>query len=161
MNLELGLAHATLPAELNVTAKIIATVAVVLGGLTFLMFGTGSDETEFYVHVNKVMAQPAKWEGKNLQVHGFAVPGSIEEQIVDQKAHREFDLEYCGQRIHVRHAGSKPDTFKEQAETVVKGTLVRAEGQGPIVLQAVEGEQGISAKCPSKYEANREPPKCD
>ena len=139
-------------------AKILATVIVVLGGVGYIAFNPFGD-TEYYVHVHKVLAETAKWEGKNLQVHGFAVPGSIKEQIVDQKMHREFELEYCGKSIHVRHAGSKPDTFKDQAETVVKAKLVKDDGG--YALQAVEGENGIAAKCPSKYEANREPPKCN
>jgi len=141
-----------------VTAKIVATVAVVLGGLFYLIFGL-KDEEQLFVDVHRVVAEPAKWEGKNLDVHGFAVPGSIKEEIIGQKTLREFDLELCGQRLHVKHAGSKPDTFKEQAETVVKGRLVRDPGQ--VYVQAVEGEQGIVAKCPSKYDGNQKAPQCN
>lgn len=43
-----------------------------------------------------------------------------------------------------------PDTFKEQAETVVTGQLT--EENGKLVLTTVGGEKGIMAKCPSKYE---------
>jgi cytochrome c-type biogenesis protein CcmE len=139
-------------------AKIIATVVVVLGAAGALFFSS-FDDVEYYEHVHKVVANPQKWQGKNLQVHGYAVPGTIKEQIVDQKAQRTFEIEYCGKTLPVRHAGSKPDTFKDQAETVVKGKLLLVNGEP--VFQAVEGENGIMAKCPSKYEGNREAPKCD
>ena len=139
-------------------AKVLVTVLVVLGGASFLAFNSFGD-TEYYEHVHKVTGEPDKWKGKNLQVHGYAVPGTIKEQIVDQKMHRTFELEYCGKTLAVRHAGSKPDTFKDQAETVVKGKLVSQDGQ--LLLQAVEGENGIMAKCPSKYEGNRTAPQCD
>jgi cytochrome c-type biogenesis protein CcmE len=138
--------------------KIALTVAVVAGGITFLAYNSLGD-VEYYQHVHQVLGEPARWETKNLQVHGYVVPGSIHEEIVGQKSHRSFEIEYCGKSLPVRHAGSKPDTFKEQAEAVVKGKLVHADGK--LLLQAVEGENGILAKCPSKYEGNREAPKCD
>jgi cytochrome c-type biogenesis protein CcmE len=86
---------------------------------------------------------------KNLKVHGFVEAGSIDENIVGQTTVRTFVLEYKGERIHVRHKGPKPDTFRDLAEVVAQGKLV-AGPSGP-VLEASE----LMAKCPSKYEAER------
>ena len=137
--------------------KILATLGVVLGGVSWLAYAS-LDEGEYYIHVHEVMANPGKWKGKSLQVHGFAVPGTIHEKVIDQRTTRTFDIEYCGMTLPVRHAGIKPDTFKDQAETVITGRL--AEENGHWIVQAVEGERGISAKCPSKYDDSRAAPKC-
>ena len=82
---------------------------------------------------------------------------AFHEEVVDQKTHRTFRIEYQGKEIEVRHAGVKPDTFKDQAETVVKGQLLAEKGPGGLryLVQAVEGEAGIMAKCPSKYDGQR------
>jgi cytochrome c-type biogenesis protein CcmE len=142
------------------TAKILVTLGVVLVAAGYLAFSSlGSDDVAYYEHVHKVTAHPEKWMDKSMQIHGYAVPGTIKEQVVGQKLERTFEIEYCGKTLPVRHSGSKPDTFKDQAETVVTGRLVRQDGQ--LYLQAIEGDRGISAKCPSKYEGNREAPKCD
>lgn len=133
--------------------KILATAVVAIVGVGFLAFASLGD-VEYYMHVDKLMENPAKWQDKKvIQVHGFVVPGTIEEKVVAQKTERTFRLENKGKEILVRHAGSKPDTFKDQAETVVKGKLHQVEGAW--VLQAIEGEAGIMAKCPSKYEGRR------
>lgn len=137
--------------------KVMITCAVVVLGGALLAYSSMS-EAAYYVHVNDLLAKPDKWEGKSLNVHGFAVAGSIKEKIADQRVARAFDLEYCGQIVSVAHAGSKPDTFKDLAETVVTGTLVR-DGSGWKV-HAVEGERGISAKCPSKYDGQPREQKC-
>ena len=142
------------------THKVLITLAVVLGSSGYFAYSAlKSSDVAYYEHVHKVTAHPDKWLNKSMQVHGYAVPGTIHEQVVGQKLERTFEIEYCGKTLPVRHSGSKPDTFKDQAETVVTGRLVRQDGQ--LYLQAVEGDRGIAAKCPSKYEGNREAPKCD
>ena len=47
--------------------------------LTFggLLYTTMAEGTEYYKHVDEVMAQPDQWYGKKLQLHGFVVPNSI------------------------------------------------------------------------------------
>ena len=137
----------------NRTLKIIATLAVALGGIVFVATQSAGD-VEYYVHVEQVMEKPNEWLGKkNLQVHGFVVPGSIHEEVRDQTTRRTFQLESKGKVVDVRHAGVRPDTFKDQAEAVVRGAL--ALENGALVLTAVNGEAGIMAKCPSKYNGQR------
>ncbi len=137
----------------NKALKIGITAALALSGIVFLATQSIGD-VEYYEHVEKVVATPEKWlKKKNMQVHGNVVPGSIHEEIRDQTTYRTFQLESQGKVIDVRHAGVKPDTFKDQAETVVKGTLILDNGQ--LVLKALDGEPGIMAKCPSKYNGTR------
>ena len=57
--------------------KIGATAAVIVLALTGLMYTTLSEGTEYYKHVDEVMADPAAWHGKRLQLHGYVVDNSI------------------------------------------------------------------------------------
>ena len=41
------------------------------------MYTTLREGTEYYKHVDEVMAEPAAWHGKQLQLHGFVVDKSI------------------------------------------------------------------------------------
>jgi len=107
-------------------------------------------EADYYKHVNEVTVQPDRWVDKHLKIHGFVEAGSIEEKIIGQTTVRTFVLEFKGERIHVTHKGPKPDTFRDLAEVVAQGKLVETP-DGPL-LEATE----LMAKCPSKYEAERQ-----
>lgn len=121
--------------------KIGATFLVL--GLAFagLMVSTLSEGTEFYKHVDEVMADPAAWQGKRLQLHGFVVEKSIMRRP-DTLDYR-FQVQSHGKVVPVRYTGVVPDTFKDGAEVVLKGRL------GPDGF-AVD-KDGVMAKCPSKY----------
>jgi len=125
------------------TIKISLTVVIL--GLAFagLMYSTLSEGTEYYKHVDEVMANPGAWQGKRLQLHGFVVDHSILRKP-DSLDYR-FQVQSNGKVVPVRYSGVVPDTFKGGAEVVLKGRL---DGNG----FAVE-PNGVMAKCPSKYEA--------
>jgi cytochrome c-type biogenesis protein CcmE len=134
--------------------KVLLTVAVAAAGVGFLAFQSTGD-VEYYAHVDAVVANPRPWlERKTIQVHGFAQKVPIAGTIVDQTVTRSFQLDWEGKRIDVVHHGVVPDTFKEEAETVVKGSLSQRP-DGSLLLTTVGGEQGIMAKCPSKYEGKK------
>ncbi len=128
----------------------LVTLALLVGGVAYLFASSAGEAFEYYKHVDEVMAQPAQWEHKNLQVHGFVVPGSIMKRI--DKEHSQIEYKFmevnCGKELEVHYAGTVPDTFKDRAEVVVKGTL--ADGK----FDARE----ISAKCPSKYSTRPDGP---
>jgi cytochrome c-type biogenesis protein CcmE len=121
--------------------KIGATALVL--GLAFagLMYSSLSEGTEFYKHVDEVMADPGAWQGKRLQLHGFVVDKSILRRP-DTLDYR-FQVQSNGKVLPVRYTGVVPDTFKGGAEVVLKGRL------GPDGF-AVD-KDGVMAKCPSKY----------
>jgi cytochrome c-type biogenesis protein CcmE len=112
-------------------------LAVAFGGL---FYSTMGEATEYYKHVDEVMAQPEQWYGKRLQLHGFA------KQVTRKPSSLEYRLrvESNGQVVNASYKGVVPDTFKDDAEVVLKGTL------GPDGF-SVE-PNGVMAKCPSKYE---------
>ena len=52
-------------AKLGITGLVLA---LAFGGL---LYSTLSEGTEYYKHVDEVMANPEAWHGKRLQLHGF------------------------------------------------------------------------------------------
>ena len=101
--------------------KIAVTTVVLLGAFGGLLWSTLRDGTEYYKHVEEVTAQPNDWYGKRLQLHGYVVAE------LDHAPARHPGLSLPGAeqgpggdgQLH----GIVPDTFKDDAEVVLKGTL--------------------------------------
>jgi cytochrome c-type biogenesis protein CcmE len=124
--------------------KIALTFVVLSAALGGLMYTTLAEGTEYYKHVDEVMAQPADWYGKKLQLHGYVVPGSVLQR--KNSLEYKFKVQSNGHIVDATYIGVVPDTFKGEAEVVLKGTLA------PDGLFTVS-PNGVMAKCPSKYEA--------
>ena len=122
--------------------KISVTTLVLVFAFGGLLWSTLRDGTEYYQHVDEVMASPEQWYGKRLQLHGHVVPASIMRRP-DTLDYR-FQVHAKGHVVPATYTGIVPDTFKDEAEVVLKGTLTR-EG---FHVQP----NGVMAKCPSKYE---------
>ena len=122
--------------------KIAVTCVVLAGALAGLMYTTLAQGTEYYIHVDEVMSNPAAWQGKRLQLHGFVSDLRQRPNTLDYK----FQVKFNGKVIDARYSGVVPDTFKNDAEVVLKGQL-STDGF------AVE-PNGVMAKCPSKYNPN-------
>ena len=121
----------------------IGLTGVVLALAFFgLLYSTLAEGTEYYKHVDEVMVQPGEWYGKKLQLHGYIVPDSV---FVNRKTlEYRFKVQSNGHVVDARYTGVVPDTFKDDAEVVLKGTLAQ---DGFSVAR-----DGVMAKCPSKYE---------
>ena len=115
-------------------------LALTFGGL---LYTTMAEGTEYYKHVDEVMAQPEPWYGKKLQMHGFVVPDSIKRR--PNSLDYIFQVQTNGYIVNASYTGVVPDTFKSDSEVVLKGIL-SADG---FTVQP----NGVMAKCPSKYEA--------
>lgn len=116
-------------------------LALSFGGL---LYSTMGEATEYYKHVDEVMVQPDGWYGKKLQLHGYVVPDSILKR--KNSLEYKFKVQSNGHVVDATYTGVVPDTFKGEAEVVLKGTLA------PDGLFTVS-PNGVMAKCPSKYEA--------
>ena len=108
--------------------KLGLTGTVLFLAFAGLMWSTLQDGTEYFKHVDEVMTNPQAWEGKPLQLHGYVVPGSIMK--------RQDTLEYKfkvqnnpirevtqGHVVEASYTGIVPDTFKGEAEVVLRGKL--------------------------------------
>jgi cytochrome c-type biogenesis protein CcmE len=130
--------------------KIGVTAIVLLTAFAGLMWATLRGGTEYFKHVDEVMVNRQAWEGKPLQLHGYVVPGSI--MVRPNTLEYRFKVQNnparsgeSGNVVEASYKGVVPDTFKDEAEVVLKGRL------------APDGfhtdPNGVVAKCPSKYEA--------
>src|SRR5262245_54873065 len=127
--------------------KVGVTVVVLVLAFTGVLWSTLREGTEFYKHVDEVMASPQEWEGKRLQLHGFVVANSI--LVKPDTLEYKFKVQSNGKVVDASYKGIVPDTFKdapgEEAEVVLKGQLT----SGGFHVDP----NGVMAKCPSKYEA--------
>ena len=132
--------------------KIAATAAVFLLAFSALLWSTLRDGTEYYKNVSEVMPQQQQWEGKRLQLHGYVVPGSWVQKpnTLEYRFKVQNDpprrAGVPGLVVNASYTGVLPDTFKDEAEVVLKGELTK-EGSFKVA------PNGVMAKCPSKYQA--------
>ena len=138
--------------------KVILSLGVcgLAGYLTFITIG---ENLEYYFTVDEIQSQlhesPSNLNG-TIQMHGYVVPDSILRRrstleyrfIVQNDPPRSESTSQT--RVLVTYTGLVPDTFKSEAEVVVRGT-VHSDTTGALDW-TFQGES-ITAKCPSKYEA--------
>jgi len=130
--------------------KIAVTAVVLSSAFGFMMWTTLRDGAEYFKHVDEVVSQRASLEGKKVQMHGYVIPGSILWKPNTLEYHFKVQNNPIrsgepGQMMAVSYTGVVPDTFKAEAEVVLKGKLT-ADGFNT-------DPNGVIAKCPSKYEA--------
>ena len=130
------------------TIKILVTALVLVGALGGLMYTSLAEGTEYYKHVDEVMVDQAAWHDKKLQLHGYVVKKSIKRR--PDSLDYIFQLEKNGHVVNARYTGLVPDTFKDEAETVIKG---RFAADGTFMVEP----GGVMAKCPSRYESSATP----
>ena len=128
--------------------RVSVSAVVILSALAWLMVSTISEGAEYYKKVDEVMADPQAWQGKRLQVHGYVLGDPL---VKASTLEYKFKIHANGKVMDAVYTGVVPDTFKDQAEVVVKGRL---DTNGVIHIE----RDGIMAKCPSKYEAEKTGP---
>lgn len=124
----------------NKAVKIGLTSLVLALAFGGLLYQTMGEATEYYKHVDEVMVNPEPWYGKKLQLHGFAKQVTRKSSSLEYR----FQVESNGEVVTATYKGVVPDTFKDDAEVVLKGTL------SPDGFEV--SPNGVMAKCPSKYE---------
>jgi cytochrome c-type biogenesis protein CcmE len=125
--------------------KICVTSLALVFAFGFLLYSAMGEGTAYYKHVDEVMVDPAAWQGKDLQLHGFVVKDSILRKP-DSFEYR-FKVQSKGAVVDATYTGVVPDTFKDDSEVVLKGRL-----DANLFRVA---PNGVMAKCPSKYEAKK------
>ena len=136
--------------------KIGATVLVLGLAFSTMLWSTLREGTEYFKNVDEVIGKHEAWQGKKVQLHGYVVPGTW---VQRKNASGVLTLEYhfkvqnnparrsvSGGIIAASYTGLLPDTFKDEAEVVLKGSF---DANGHFHVQ----KDGVMAKCPSKYEA--------
>ena len=124
-------------------AKIALTALVLASAFGGLLWYSLQQDTAYYKHVDEVMASPDQWKGKPLQLHGYVVKGSWLRR--GDTLEYQFKVENKGSAVLASYTGVLPDTFKDEAEVVLKGRLTSND-------HFEVAPNGVMAKCPSKYE---------
>ena len=125
-------------------ARIGLTSLILVLAFAGLLYSTMGESLEYYKKVDEVMVNPGEWQGKALQIHGYAKSIGRKRDSLDYS----FNITNNGHVVRAFYTGVTPDTFKEDSEVVVKGRLADDN-----TFHATE----IIAKCPSKYEAGATP----
>src|SRR5437868_3380394 len=73
-----------------------------------------------YLMVDELAAHAGELHGVDVRLHGFVHAGSIVRLAPDVTT---FVIEKHGAKVPVWYAGLLPDTFKDQAEVIVRGEL--------------------------------------
>src|SRR6267143_4750180 len=129
-------------------AKIGVTCVVLVLAFGGLLYSTLSEGTEYYKHVDEVVANPDAWTGKNLQLHGFVQGEPARKR--DSLEYR-FDVPANGKVVRAFYTGIVPATFKADSEVVLKGRLA---SDGTFHVE----KDGVMAKCPSTDAPAKLPP---
>lgn len=158
---------------MSASIKIVLSLLIIGGAAGYLLYSTmGSPEALSYFYgADEVIVNKATFTGQKIRVGGY-----VEEcSILQKKGTMEYRFEVRpdhphkmeqvlkhpeakGKTITVAYTGVVPDTFKDNAEITVAGTLLP---------DGTFAAQDLTAKCPSKYEAaekdmaQKAPPKKD
>ena len=124
--------------------KIVLTTGILCAAFVGLLWTTMQEGTQYYLEVEEVMADPASWDGKPLQVHGYAANVMRRPKTLDYRFEIADSVEGRTHVLNAVYEGIVPDTFDNHAEVVATGRL---DGDTFHI-----DEDGIKAKCPSKYE---------
>lgn len=120
---------------------VLGIVLVVLVVGVVIVDGFKS-ETYFYT-VDQAVAQGTDLPGQRIRVKGTVEPGSV--VGTDGELGRQFRIAEGGKSIRVTYHKAMPDTFDENMEVVVQGTV-----NDDMIVEADE----VLVKCPSRYEGN-------
>lgn len=125
----------------------IALIVIIVGVLGYIIYDATKSETYFY-EVDQALAVGEDLPGRTVRIKGIVEQGSIIGN--DGELTREFRIAEKGQSLDVIYHGAMPDTFAEDMEVVITGTV-----NDKMVLVADE----VLVKCPSRYEGA--PPTAD
>jgi cytochrome c-type biogenesis protein CcmE len=123
----------------------IALGAALVGALAVLVMSDRGSGVLEYRYVDDFLAQSHELRGKEVQVHGVVVKGSVQKKRGGVSEYL-FEIERGGKKMKVHYDGLVPDTFQEGGEVVLTGSL--QDGS----FESTE----MTAKCPSKYEKGQE-----
>lgn len=129
--------------------KIPIAVIAILAAMGYLMYSGISDTGVYYRTVSEVLDQASIFDGQSLRISGEVVQGTVQydqENLLLSFAVR--DTENDRVTMNALYQGVMPDAFQEDAEVILEGTYSQYENLFNATI--------LLAKCPSKYEAERE-----
>jgi cytochrome c-type biogenesis protein CcmE len=135
-------------AKSNSKLIYVFAFALLLAGLSFLIFSGVSENSVYFVNVSEAAAMPPE-ELDSARLFGIVDDRDIRGGPGTRGVtFRLLDKDDKSVAIKVDYEGAVPDTFKPGAEVIVEGGMKPEDG----VFKAGT----LMTKCPSKYEKMRE-----
>ena len=94
------------------TLAKIASTAVVASAALILLTRSPVPNRPYYMVDELVSTDLSRLENAHLKVHGWVVPGSIKETVVDHQIKRTFLVRKNGKKMRVFSSGPKSDAFR-------------------------------------------------
>lgn len=126
--------------------KWIIGLGFIAIGVLIVVVSLLPKSTQYYVTVDELLGDRAKYGNEALKVAGKVREGTIRQDEKDSRW--EFTIENGDQTLPVVYKGAMPDTFKDTVEVVVTGKL---GDDGRFVAT------DVLAKCASRYEEKLQP----
>lgn len=95
----------------------VGVVVLVLAG--FMISRALSDSLVYFILPSEYAAAPEQYQDRRIRLGGFVAPGSV--RFDDQELHLAFEVTDMRDSYPVRHVGTPPDLFEENAGVVVEG----------------------------------------
>lgn len=124
--------------------KLILGGIIILSGIGALIVYSFNQSLVYDHSVAEFLADPGL-QRSNCRIYGKVAPASVERETGGIGV--RFKVTDGSQWVPVIYAREVPDTFKEEGDVVVEGTL---NTEGVFVAH------NLLAKCPSKYEKETE-----
>jgi len=131
------------PVDRRTAWKIVASVVVVVGAVSGLLWASLKEEIQLWKSPNEVVAGLESLRGKRLNVGGHVLSLTADKSSLVYNFEIESRPPNPKAVVKARYRGLVPDTFKTGGEVVATGKLA---DDGTLVAET------IMAKCPSKYE---------
>ncbi len=125
--------------------RLIGVTAIIVLAIFAIVFGFAGGDSAVQRGVSEALADSAL-VGERIKVSGIVVPGSWNKKSNPMI----FDIQEKGSpdgpKLKVVYAGSVPNTFGDDIEAIVTGTMTAGKSLEADVL---------ITKCPSKYESKQ------
>src|SRR5262245_41774768 len=127
----------------RISPKIAVSVVILLAAFSILVGLSFRGSMVYYLTVSEFLAHPPSSLDDHFRVNGKVVPGSITKQSGVLGA--GFQMTDGRGVLNVVFRNELPDTFVDEAEVVVEGSMKEGVFEAHTLL----------AKCPSKYESQK------
>lgn len=122
-------------------------LSLLVVGIAMVATSMLPEATNYYLTVDELLANPPRYQGREVKVAGHVIEGSIEH--APQSISWQFEVENNAQVVAVSYQGAMPDTFKDGVEVVATGYFDQEKG--------VFVANHVLAKCASRYEEKIQP----
>lgn len=154
------------PAKKKINWKLIIGLAVIIGGILFLLISTTRNSLQYFLTVDELLANPGNYETRDVRISGAVIGDSIrlnendgtvqftianipgDHKLIQQmggmaKVLADSAANPEANRLDIIYHGAKPDLLKNESQAILTGKMIDNS-----TFEADE----ILLKCPTKYQ---------